>query len=100
MSKPVVVAEEARHEDLRVQVTLTVQHSVTVTLDGNSGQTMEELKQSALDEFHRDPINRYERRTEDKWRAQFNNRSNISVGAELVSIAAVNTKPRHDRSGW
>lgn len=88
------LTESKATERLRVEVTLTVKHRVSVTMDGNSGQTMEELKQAALDEFHRDPNARGQTRTDDKWRAQFSNRSNISVGGEVVAIAGVSVQPK------
>ena len=87
-----VTAEKAT-ERLKVEVTLNVTHRVTVRMDGDSGQSMEDLKAAALAEFHRDPNRRGIARNEDTWRFQFANRSNLSVGPENVSIAAVTTKP-------
>lgn len=91
-----VAAGEAT-ERLCVKVTLTVQHSVTVTIDADSGQSMEDLKRAALEEFHLDPKRPYERRSvgraRDTWAEMFNNRSNIDVGSERVSIASLSTEP-------
>lgn len=91
-------------EKLTVRVTLTVKHQVTVKIDGDSGQTMNELKDLALAEFHRN-VDEYGRRftgarSDDRWRAQFQNRTNISVGYEDVAIASVETKPAGQSVNW
>jgi hypothetical protein len=92
-----VIAEHRVREHVTVSVTLTVTHSVWVKLQGDTGQTMEQLKAAALAEFHRDPTKHGAygtvTRTDDAWRMQFRNRSNIQVGSEQVSIAAVEVKP-------
>lgn len=93
------VATAPATQRLHVAVELAVTHRVVVTLDADSGHTMEELKQKALEEFHRDPRNhRNGQRSDDLWRMQFSNRSNISVGEEQATIAAVNTVPRDGKS--
>jgi hypothetical protein len=81
-------------EDLTVKVTLTITHSVWVKVNAESDATMNQLKQAALDEYHRDPNNRGIRRNDDTWRFQFTNRSNIEVGSERVTIASIESKPR------
>lgn len=88
---------EKAAERLNVKVTLNVVHRVTVTLTADSTQSMEELKAAALAEFHRNPRGYGAgKRTDDTWRAQFGNRTNIDVGSEQVSIAAVSTTPKSE----
>lgn len=84
-------------ERLRVEVTLTVIHSVSVQINADSDQTIDQLKQAALEEFHRDPMKNTGHRSDNEWRRQFGNRTDIHVGQEQVSIAAVHTVPRQQQ---
>ena len=80
---------------LSLEVILTVKHRVTVKVDCDSTESIEDLKDKALAEFHKG-----ERgtglRSDDTWRFQFANRSNIDVGSEEVSVAEVRTRPKGD----
>lgn len=89
-----VAAEQEAAERMSIKVALTIEHLVWVKLDGDSAQSMEDLKAAALAEYHRDPNKIGNRRSDDSWRSQFSNRSNIEVGTERVRIASVTVTPR------
>lgn len=71
-------------ERLKLEVTLTITHSVTVYLETTSDKTIDEMRHHALAEFAKVG--------QTTWRNQFRNHDRIGVGDQRVTIGAINTR--------